>query len=208
MSGDLRPREPDFVSPIVVKVGGSLISRIPELVPVLQQSQRPLFIVPGGGLFADSVRSLGVSDNTAAHWMAVAAMDQYGWFLASHGLGTTDALMVPERSIVFLPYTYLRQKDPLPHSWDITSDTIAAWAAGLLRLDLLVLKSIRGIVVSGELQESVNSQVDCDAVDPFFINYVLEKRIRTSIIDGSVKGRLEKYLMGEKVPGTAIGTTF
>lgn len=208
MSGNQHPYEPDLTSPIVVKVGGSLIARMPELAPVLQQSPRPLFIVPGGGLFADTVRSLGVSDSTAAHWMAIAAMDQYGWYVASFGLEATDALIVPAKPKVFLPYAYMRLHDPLPHSWDITSDTIAAWIAGSLGLELLVLKSVDGIGISGELQETVNTPTDCDAVDPCFLNYVLKNGIQTSIINGSIKGRVEKYLKGEHVPGTAIGTTF
>ena len=208
MSGNQHADKSDFVSPVVVKFGGSLITRIPELVPVLRKSPRPLFIVPGGGLFADSVRSLGIPDNTAAHWMAVGAMDQYGWLLASHGLDVTDVLEVPEKPIVFLPYSGLRLHDPLPHSWDITSDTIAAWVAGSLGIELLVLKSVDGIIISGVLQEMVNKHVECDTVDPFFLRYVLKNRIHTSIINGSVEGRVEKYLNGEHVPGTAIGTTF
>ena len=184
------------------------MGRLRDLMPVLERSLRPLFIVPGGGLFADSVRSLGISDTTAAHWMAVAAMDQYGWLLASHGLDTTDVLTVPEKPIVFLPYACLRVQDPLPHSWDITSDTIAAWVAGSLGLELLVLKSVDGIVISGELQETVDKHLECDQVDPLFLNYVIKNRIRTSIINGSVEDRVERYLNGEHVFGTAIGTTF
>jgi len=42
---------------------------------VLRASPRPLLIVPGGGVFADTVRQLVVNDD-AAHWMAIAAMDQ------------------------------------------------------------------------------------------------------------------------------------
>ena len=84
----------------------------------------------------------------------------------------------------------------------------SAWVANFLDLELLLLKSVDGIIISGELQETVNKPVECDQVDPFFLNYVLENRIRTSIINGSVEGRVEKYLKGENVPGTAIGTTF
>ena len=37
-------------------------------------------------------------DDDAAHWMAIAAMDQYGWMLASWGIGTTDMLKTPRPS--------------------------------------------------------------------------------------------------------------
>ena len=64
---------------VVVKVGGSLMDVAESVMRVLSQSSVPVLIVPGGGVFANGIRDLGV-DGTAAHWMAVSAMDQYGWF--------------------------------------------------------------------------------------------------------------------------------
>jgi aspartokinase-like uncharacterized kinase len=72
----------------VIKVGGSL-SRGERLGPLCQRlaalgRQHPLLVVPGGGAFADTVREYDqryrLSDH-AAHWMAVLAMDQYGYLL-------------------------------------------------------------------------------------------------------------------------------
>ena len=194
--------------PIVVKLGGSLMDRIDRLIPLLIHTNRRLFIVPGGGVFADSIRNLGIADNSSGHWMAVAAMDQYGWLIASHGIETSDIMAVPEKTFVFLPYVSMRKYDPLPHTWDVSSDTIAAWVAGFLNLDLLVLKSVDGIMVSGELQEVVKTHIHCDTVDPFFIDYVIKNKIRTTIINGTIESRVEKYLNGEQVLKTAIGTTF
>jgi aspartokinase-like uncharacterized kinase len=193
--------------PIVVKLGGSLSSRVPDLVPVLLASGRPLFIVPGGGIFADAVRKYQVDDDSA-HWMAIASMDQYGWFIASQGIMVTAHLQVPDRPVVFLPYCSLRQHDPLPHSWDVTSDSIAAWVANLLGLDLLLLKSVDGIFKNGNLMEKVKIPVKTLVVDPFFIPFVLEKKIKTTIINGSHVKRVEKFLRGESVSGTTLGTTF
>jgi len=194
--------------PLVVKIGGSLSNRIPNLVPVLRASDRPLFIVPGGGMFADAVRKLQV-DNDSAHWMAIAAMDQYGWFIASQGITITGLLQVPpDRPVVFLPYCSMRQYDPLPHSWDVTSDSIAAWVADHLGLDLLLLKSVDGILENGSLVDTMKMPVKTEVVDPFFIPFVMEKKIKTTIINGSHIDRVEKFLKGETVSGTRIGTTF
>jgi aspartokinase-like uncharacterized kinase len=194
-------------APIVVKLGGSLITQVPDLIPVFCSSKRPLFIVPGGGVFADTVRKAAV-DDTSAHWMAIAAMDQYGWYIGSHGMKVTSMLRMPEQSVVFLPYCSLRECDPLPHSWSVTSDSIAAWIADTLSLDLLLLKSVDGIIDAGILQEEVGAPCETDTVDPFFIPFVLKKRIRTTIINGSCVGRVEKFLRQEVVPGTRIGRTF
>jgi aspartokinase-like uncharacterized kinase len=40
---------------------------------------------------------------------------------------------------VLAPYQWLREADPLPHSWDVTSDSISAWVAGQIGASRLVL---------------------------------------------------------------------
>ncbi len=196
------------VKTLVVKLGGSLYHVLPDLVPVLQSSCIPLLIIPGGGVFADAVRDAHITDQTASHWMAVAAMEQYGLLLESMGLECTNKLAIPETTKVLLPYCTLRKIDPLPHSWDVTSDSIAAWVTGHLGVELLVLKSVDGIMVNDVLIETVTDPVDTETVDPLFLRYILERKIQTTIINGSVKDRARKYLNGEVVPGTRIGTTF
>jgi len=193
--------------PLVVKVGGSLFHHVSDLVPVFTESKRPLLLIPGGGPFADLVRQCEVDDDTA-HWMAVSAMEQFGWFIASHGIPVTTIIAIPGSTTVLLPYQYFIQNDVLPHSWDVTSDTIAAWAAGILHLDLLLLKSVDGIYINGTLQKQVTTRVESDIVDPFFIPYVLKNSIKTTIVNGSQPDRVGKFLKGERVPGTKIGTTF
>jgi hypothetical protein len=158
-------------------------------------------------MFADAVRKLPL-DNDSAHWMAIAAMDQYGWYVASQGIPVTSLLSEPVRPVVFLPYCSVRKHDPLPHSWDVTSDSIAAWIADSLGLDLLLLKSVDGILEDGSLIKQVNLPVRTEVTDPFFIPFVLKKKIKTTIINGSRIERLEKFLIGKTVPGTRIGTTF
>ncbi len=194
-------------SPLIVKVGGSLYNQIPDIAPILIASDRPLFIIPGGGPFADLVRQVRVN-NDAAHWMAIAAMEQYGWFISSFGILTTDRIAVPLTTTILLPYRCLRLTDILPHTWDVTSDTIAAWVAGTLHLDLLLLKSIDGIFINGILQEQVNGPVESDIVDPCFIPFVIKNTVKTTIINGSQPDRVEKYLKGELIPRTEICTTF
>ncbi len=195
-------------SPVtVVKLGGSLAPHAGEIIPALRSASRPLLIVPGGGAFADAVRQSG-ADEVAAHWMACAAMDQYGWTLAARGIGTTTRIARPRFPCILLPYCALRRYDPLPHSWDVTSDTIAAWVAGKLGGDLLVLKSVDGIETAGKLLTRIEKPVATDVVDPCFIPYVLEHRIRTFILNGTDTTGICRWLRGGQVRGTGIGTTF
>ena len=196
-----------LMSPLIVKVGGSLYNQIPDLMPVIKASKRPLLLIPGGGPFADLVRRVEV-DNDTAHWMAISAMEQFGLFIASFGISTTDIIITPLTTAVFLPYRFLRLTDPLPHTWDVTSDTIAAWVAHVLHLDLLLLKSVDGIFINGIFQEQVTRRVETEVIDPFFIPFVIQNSVRATIINGTQPERLEKYLKGDLVPRTGIGTTF
>ena len=107
-------------------------------------------VVPGGGLFADLVRELDRDlslSADAAHWMAILAMDQYAHLLAERIEGSIlveesgavmDALAAG-RAAVLAPSRWLRAADPLPHSWDATSDSVAAFVAGALDARRLVL---------------------------------------------------------------------
>ena len=140
---------------VVVKVGGALLAHPIQLDGVLAAladaaTARRLLIVPGGGPFADAVRDVdrrfALTDD-AAHWMAVLAMDQYAHLLASRlnvaalAWNPTDiaAALERRRLPVLAPSRWLREADPLPHSWDVTSDSIAAWVAGAVGAARLVL---------------------------------------------------------------------
>ena len=142
-------------APVVVKIGGGLLVTPGALeaaalgVAALAVRWR-VVVVPGGGPLADGVRrldrSLGLSDD-AAHWMAILAMDQYAHLLAERidrsvlveeagGIGEAFAA---GRVAVLAPSRWMRSADVLPHSWDATSDSVAAFVAGALGARYLVL---------------------------------------------------------------------
>jgi aspartokinase-like uncharacterized kinase len=145
---------------IVVKLGGSLIAHPDHLEAVLAIVREAacrvrLVVVPGGGPFADVVRdvdrTLGLSDN-AAHWMAVLGMDQFAHLI---GFRLDDGTVVHDRDgirrgidqglvPVLAPSRWLQETDPLPHSWDVTSDSIAAWVAMMTGAPRLVLVKAPG----------------------------------------------------------------
>src|SRR5262245_41771082 len=140
---------------IVVKVGGALLAHTEHFLRVLltidtAAHARRLLIVPGGGPFAEAVRAVDrrfLLSEDAAHWMAVLAMDQYAHVIADRIPGTlvTDrdgaaaTLLDRQRVPVLAPFRWIRTADPLPHTWDVTSDSIAAWIAGEVGARRLVL---------------------------------------------------------------------
>jgi probable H4MPT-linked C1 transfer pathway protein len=140
---------------VVVKVGGSLLDhpdRLDAALSAIASSARDtrVAIVPGGGPFADAVRVTGRTlalPDDAAHWMAILAMDQYAHLLATRhprlalaeSLGSVEPAIAARRVPVIAPFRLLRASDPLPHSWDVTSDSLSAWIAGALGARRLVL---------------------------------------------------------------------
>ena len=193
-----------MAEPYVIKIGGSLEGEIDPILAVLRHRSCPCLIVPGGGRFADMIRRTGL-EGEYAHWMAIAAMEQFGWLIASRGVECVSLLHRPEELEVFLPYIPLRECDPLPHTWAVTSDTIAAWVAHVLGLELIILKSVEGLVEGGELQERVTGAIETKVVDPCFISFVLGNKVKTTIMNGKVPERLDSFLRGYPVTGTTIG---
>jgi aspartokinase-like uncharacterized kinase len=78
--------------------------------------------------------------------MAILAMDQYGLLLSdirpnSYLLSSLKEINNAARGMlpILLPSAFMFREDPLEHSWDVTSDTIAAYVAGLLHAEKLIL---------------------------------------------------------------------
>ena len=131
----------------VVKVGGGLgEDALPGLCITLGDLGRRhrLLVVPGGARFADAVRDadrrFGLHAETA-HRMAILGMEQFGWLLSDLIPGAercTDLERIAAgRTSVLLPANL--PLDDLPASWDVTSDSIAAWAARKAGAGRLVL---------------------------------------------------------------------
>ena len=165
---------------VVVKIGGSLLAHEAALTAVLDALgvSAHTLVVPGGGPFADAVREVydrGAVDDDAAHWMAVLAMDQYAELLAARmpGSSVVTNLADARRAVaagrvpVLAPSRWLREADPLPHSWEVTSDSIAAWVAGqaqALRLVLLKPPAASGSLVDPAFEAVCPSWLEVQVV--------------------------------------------
>ena len=139
----------------VIKVGGSLLSlddALPRTIAALEllAGTRSILVVPGGGPFTEAVRAASEQhslDDDEAHWMAILGMEQFALLLAArirnaelvHRPGEIARARTREKVPVLAPYRWLREADPLPHSWDVTSDSIAAWVASRVSARTLIL---------------------------------------------------------------------
>jgi hypothetical protein len=205
----------------VIKVGGSLDARPAALRRLMASLARAaqdqwLVVVPGGGSFADAVRRadrrfrLG---DSAAHWMAVLAMDQYGYLLAQLAPGAalvrSRRELAPGRLSVLAPSAWLRRADPLPHSWDVTSDSIAAWIARVLGAQrLMLVKHEDGYIAPDRGPRSMPEHVRrialeafSDVVDPYFAR-ALDPAIECWIVRGHLPRRIARLLETGRTQGT------
>lgn len=150
----------------VLKLGGSLL-RDPLLPAWLDRIARAgrCAVVPGGGAFADAARAAQAHwrvDDVAAHNMAVLGMAQFAHLL--HGLEprlalaeSTDGLrahLAAGRAAIWLPLELRREAADALTSWDVTSDSLAAWLALCLGArELVLVKScaVRAAATPAEL---------------------------------------------------------
>ena len=127
----------------VVKLGGSYAfsTHLKDWIDAIALCAGRVVVAPGGGPFADAVREVQPKmglDDRVAHHMALLAMDQYGCALAS-----LERKLIPAASATAIRRVLLDGGVPvwsatrmvlgaedIPWSWDVTSDSLAAWLAG------------------------------------------------------------------------------
>jgi 5-(aminomethyl)-3-furanmethanol phosphate kinase len=148
----------------VVKFGGSLLDW-PESLASFRRWHGGLppaktWLVVGGGATVDRLRIAQHPwrlDDQQTHWLALRGMRQNAWAMAAfldlaRPLSTWESIheVAAEHRrpmhgeidpIVLVDVLALLERDPqpLPATWDITSDSLAAWLAVSLRCDSLVL---------------------------------------------------------------------
>jgi hypothetical protein len=175
----------------LVKYGGSLLNEAPRLLPLFQEED--VLIVPGGGVFADAVRQLSRNHSLSdegSHRMAIRAMDLIGLFLSDlSGIPSTASLADLPSPAILLPSRILEEEDPFPASWEVTSDSIAAYFAWKTGADrFLLLKAIEGVIREGRLLREVRARDlqggEESPVDPAFPRTVMKYRIDCTLLNG------------------------
>lgn len=213
----------------VLKIGGSLgrSNKLKDLMPQLGAlgPRHGILIVPGGGVFADAIRDYDRQfglDRHASHWMAILAMDQYGHLIGSLiqnselvvGLSDARQVLAQGRVPVLLPYALIYQSDTVPHSWDVTSDSLAAWVAGLAGARRLILaKCVDGLFngdpgndADVELLETINLEqlAGCRGVDRYLATILGKNGLDMWVINGNQPERLSQLLKKGCTKGTRL----
>ena len=199
-------------APTVVKLGGShaFSEHLAGWVDAIAGCAGHVIVVPGGGPFADAVRDaqprIGFNDD-AAHHMALLAMEQYGYALASLD-GTFVAADSPAaiehareatKVPVWMPSRMALAAKDIASSWDVTSDSLAAWLAGQLGARQLLL--VKHVSLSGTAV-ALPELIARGIVDKAFAAF-----LKAAKVPAAVLGPADQALLGTVIKtGSAAGT--
>jgi len=217
----------------VIKVGGSLAEDPADLSALCNRlgeiaKKYGIVVVPGGGKFADVVREFDqrfVLSPDISHRMAILGMDQFGLLLSQIIPNScavyllNDAKQLSEIRVVpiFLPSRLMFQDDPLEHSWDVTSDSIAAYVASRLNADKVILATdVDGIFTSDPKKHSdakllkrtsaseLLKLIQRTSVDQFLPKLLLKTQMDCYIVNGKYPERIEAILAGQHAVCTLV----
>ncbi len=186
----------------VIKLGGSLISDKLALMSCLnaidQNYAGKIVIVPGGGVFADKIRSFqqewGFNDEIA-HRMALLAMQQMALLLysikqnfvfANNILAIKQAL-INHSIVIWNPSIEELNYSDINASWDVTSDSLSAWLANQLTATELILVKSAEIPIESDRQQMQKKGL----LDKSFNEFTQKASYKITIIN---KHRLNEYL--------------
>jgi aspartokinase-like uncharacterized kinase len=218
----------------VVKVGGGLAREAgDDALRVLCRAiggaaaRHPLLVVPGGARFADAVRDHDARfalRPATAHKMAILAMEQFGLMLCDLIPGAepcTDLASARDAAAgggapVLLPASLLLVNG-LPTSWEVTSDSIAAWVAGAAEATRLALvKPVAGLyrdwppaaaplvrLTVAELAE-LRAGGQAAGVDAYLPHVLSATGVEAWVIDGRDPARLITLLERGSTEGTLV----
>ena len=199
--------------PTVIKIGGSCASSLDlrRWTALVAGGGGRAVVVPGGGPFADAVRAaqprIGF-DDAAAHHMAMLGMEQFGHALASFdrrlavaaSMAALRRALAADKVAVWLPARMAMTAADIPASWQVTSDSLAAWLAGRLGASrLLLLKQVelpRQPVAAGALAEQ-------GVVDPAFPKF-LKASGAAAFVLGPADHMAVPAALCHDLPGTPI----
>ncbi|MFK7816200.1 MAG: amino acid kinase [Gammaproteobacteria bacterium] len=188
-----------------IKLGGSLYNSkyLIEWLEIIKNcSDRRIVIIPGGGPFADQVRLADEKYNLKpnySHDMAILAMQQFGYLLASMSpdlvlANTTKKINQAwdaSQVVIWEPYEMVRDQCRLDKTWGVTSDSLAAWLANVLCIgNLLLIKSSKIVLKTTELNDLAQSK----CLDAGLQDLVNDYQINTHILHKSKTRDLPELL--------------
>lgn len=229
---------------MLAKIGGRILDNTSSLENCLGQMKfllnkmdilDKIVLIPGGGNYANFVRFLdqrGELTRDYSHWMAITAMEYNGILMCKkfpflkyidRYSDLTRRLKSKDKEIItFGPLSFLRENDELPHSWDVTSDSIALFIANKLNCSsCYLLKDVDGIYLkdqanvrlkistseyrsfkdNDQLQffPATNKLKKSQPIDNFLLNLIDKYKIECYILNGVKKSRILHFFRSKSI---------
>jgi aspartokinase-like uncharacterized kinase len=224
----------DYNIDYVVKFGGSLLEEkdiLRELVKSLgmaAKSGKRIVIIPGGGPTDNTIERLdkwAKFHKNTHHRACALAQDQTGIMLSDIGYednlricdNLEDMLPILEKNClpILLPSKIIFAINPFEKTWEITSDSMAAWFSWLLNCDkTIILTNVDGIYHNefignesyfiSNIKASELISMGHTSVDQCFANFVLSKNMKSWIINGLKPEKVASFFKGDKIICTQI----
>ncbi|MBN1330594.1 MAG: hypothetical protein JXA54_14055 [Candidatus Heimdallarchaeota archaeon] len=213
----------------LVKFGGSLTERgtkkqiklLGELLDKIYQMYRNFIIIPGGGIFAETIRKtqldFNLSDETA-HWMAIRAIDIHSLLLQEiipkSIIKTVREIETPTMNFlegipILEVLDFAKNESSLEHTWKMTSDSLACEIAAYLGIKKLIfLKDVDGVIKDNQLISHITckelQELTTSPLDPLTANLIQQKNLSAFILNGYKLERVEAILAGRTTIATEI----
>jgi len=212
----------------IFKIGGKILEDFGHLTTTISQLEflyeenklHKIILIPGGGTIANFIRNVYKElkfTEELAHWMGIVSMNYNGIELSKkfpkiETIENFESFHELDKIFcIFLPYEYLKANDKLPHSWEVTSDSISLFLAKEIGLNAcFLIKNVDGIfndknqlikeVTTTEFRKLKDSDklanigtIDNDLktqsrpIDPYLITLIKRYRIACVILNGASK---------------------
>jgi aspartokinase-like uncharacterized kinase len=205
----------------VIKIGGS-IAESPETLKSLCKELLP--IAKKYSVVRDYDKKFSLPPEIA-HRLAIIAMDQFGILLAQlipdsylcNSLEDAQCFSTITKVPIFLPSKLVLRAASLEASWDVTSDSIAAFIANKINAKKLILvTNVDGIFTSDPkkhsdarllpevLIDNLLRRSDRTSVDKFLPKLLLKSQIICYVVNGKHPERLKALLSEEQTIYTLL----
>ena len=199
-----------FIIKQVVKIGGSLFPDYAiKLAEKLENTDSAIIL--GGGEFANLIRKYDekfhFSDETN-HWRAIDCMDIIAKLVCDKVPSAKLAYDINELkeisdegfTPIFIVSKFLKDNNPFKCSWEVTSDSIAAYVSHILNAKLLIVTNVNGIYTQDpkEVGSTFISKIDAtnlltfqeSSVDEMLPSLLLEFGTICYVVNGKYPERV------------------
>lgn len=185
---------------------------------MLNENKINCLIVTGGGEFANLIRhydseinfSSEITHETAIESMDIIAKllnDKFDFTELVYSLDNVGKYINAGNIPILSCSNFLKENNNIPHSWDLTSDSISAYVSNLLKAKLLIVTNVDGIYTRepssaeskfiGEIDAKKLLICDETSVDLMLGDILLQFGFNCFVVNGNFPERVLYLIEGE-----------